>query len=141
MRELIAKWMAAFTGLLVCILAVLFALIQNQPTPSVGASAPGGVAHPGVRAQAPSKLSRDDIDAELGRTVYDLLRCRTCHSIAGEGNRRNPLDGVGNRLDAEEIREWVLAPGEIDPDIMKPDFTFLSTDQVNLLVKYIQSLK
>ena len=141
MRELIAKLMAMLTGLLVCILAVLFALIQNQGQKTAGSPSMVNESFSEAGKEMPSRPIRDKIDLELGRTIYVTLKCGTCHSVAGEGNRRNPLDGAGKRLDEEEIRQWVLAPGEIDPDIRKPDYSYLSQDQLDLLVNYIQSLK
>ena len=141
MRELLAKWMAGLTALMVCILAVLFAFIQNPGGTGAVGVIPAVEDLPGWDRDAPSRLIHDSIDIELGKALYATLRCRGCHSIGGEGNRRNPLDGAGSRLDAGEVRQWVLAPGEIDPDIRKPDYTFLSEDQVTLLVKYIMSLK
>jgi mono/diheme cytochrome c family protein len=140
MRILLAKWMALLTGILVFMMAILFALVQNQPAPSAGVPVPESVDQPRSDLQETAEISRDKIDAALGQVVYDLLGCRSCHSIAGEGNRRNPLDGAGKNLTSEEIREWILAPDKMDPNIRKPDYTFLSPDQVNLLVKYIKSL-
>ena len=32
--------------------------------------------------------------------------CARCHSIAGKGNPRRPLDGVGARRNAAELRDW-----------------------------------
>ena len=141
MRELLAKWMAALTGLLVCILAVLFALIQNQDQKTAGSPSMVNESFSEEGKEMPSRPVRDKIDLELGRTIYLILKCGTCHSVAGEGNLRNPLDGAGKRLDEEEIRHWVLAPGDFDPDIRKPDYSYLSRDQLYLLVNYIQSLK
>jgi len=141
MRELLAKWMAALTGLLVCILAVLFALIQNQDQKTAGSPSMVNENFSEGGKEMPAPPIRDKIDLELGRTVYVILKCGTCHSVAGEGNRRNPLDGVGKRLRAGEIREWIVSPGDIDPDIRKPDYSYLSQDQLDLLVNYIQSLK
>ena len=141
MRELIAKWMAMLTGLMVCILAVLFALIQNQDQKTAGSPSMVNESLSEEGEEMPSRPIHDKIDLELGRTIYLILKCETCHSVAGEGNLRNPLDGAGKRLEEEEIRQWVLVPREIDPDIRKPDYTYLSNDQVDLLIKYIQSLK
>jgi len=141
MREMIAVWMAVMTGILVCVLAVQFALIQNQASRSPDLMTPGVVEKTTVILPTPITHTRDTLDLELGRALYDLLRCRACHSIKGEGNRRNPLDGAGKKLNEEEIRQWILAPGEIDPGTGKPDYTYLSQEQVKLLVKYIQSLK
>src|SRR5690606_16194819 len=46
-----------------------------------------------------------------GRTVYNDQGCATCHSIAGAGNPRYPLDGVGTRWELEEIRAWITGAG------------------------------
>ena len=141
MRELIAKWMAALTGLLVCILAVLFTLIQNQDQKTAGSPSMVNESFPEEGKEMPSRPIHDKIDLELGRTIYVTLKCGTCHSVAGEGNLRNPLDGVGNDLSTQEIREWIVSPGDIDPDIRKPDYSYLSQDQLDLLVKYLKSLE
>jgi hypothetical protein len=140
-RELMAIWMAVVTGLMVIVLAVLFALIQNPgPTFRVPSISPEKDL-PGEGAQMPSRFFHDEIDIELGKVLYDTLKCRTCHSVGGEGNRRNPLDGAGSRLETDEIRQWIVSPREIDPDVRKPDYSHLSEDQVDLLVKYVRSLR
>jgi len=141
MREMIAVWIAVMTGILVCVLAVQFALIQNQATRSPGIMTPVDVEKKTANLPVSITHTRETLDLELGRALYDLLRCRACHSIKGEGNRRNPLDGAGKQLNEEEIRQWILAPGEIDPGTGKPDYTYLSQEQVKLLVKYVKSLK
>jgi uncharacterized protein (TIGR01732 family) len=30
-----------------------------------------------------------------------------CHSIAGAGNKKGPLDKVGTKLSADDIRAWI----------------------------------
>ena len=45
-----------------------------------------------------------------GAKVYASQKCMICHSIAGAGNKKLPLDNVGAKLSAEQIREWVLDP-------------------------------
>src|SRR5262245_31482845 len=52
-------------------------------------------------------------DADLvkkGQAVYSAQKCQTCHSIGGKGNKQNPLDGVGKKLSADEIRQWIVDP-------------------------------
>lgn len=78
---------------------------------------------------------------ELGAKVYEEQRCRLCHSIAGEGNKRNPLDGVGSRLDEAAIRKWIVAPAEMDPKVKKKAYDSLAAEQLDALVRYMQSLK
>ena len=42
-----------------------------------------------------------------GREVYALQKCALCHSISGIGGKKMPLDGVGSKLDSEEIKKWI----------------------------------
>jgi len=141
MRKVLAKWMAVLTGLLVCTLAVLFALIQNPGHELAAVILSEKRTLPERDKEQPSRWTNDKIDLELGRTIYRILKCRTCHSIAGDGNRGNPLDGAGGRLTAREIHDWIVSPDDFDPDILKPDYSYLSQDHLNLLVNYIGSLK
>lgn len=75
-----------------------------------------------------------------GREVYVEQDCSMCHSIAGEGSPRYPLDGVGSRLDADEIRLWIVDPQEARPGVRKPAFDDLPEPEVDALVAYLQSL-
>lgn len=49
---------------------------------------------------------------EAGMKVYAAQKCSICHSIAGQGNKKLPLDTVGAKLTADQIREWIVAPVE-----------------------------
>ena len=116
MRILFAKLLVGVTGLLIVVFALVFAVIQNPtddaqvvapdqgrlPTPEAGLGAPATKDTNGPAPQA-DPIAR-------GRTVYAEQRCRACHSIAGEGNTRSPLDGVGGRLTEKQIRLWSVAP-------------------------------
>ena len=53
-------------------------------------------------------------DAEKGKAVYAAQKCSMCHGIAGAGGKTNPLDGVGKKLSAADIRAWIVTPKEID---------------------------
>lgn len=76
---------------------------------------------------------------EPGKKIFEREGCPMCHSIGGAGNRRNPLDGVGKRLDAARIRTWILAPQEIRPGIAKKGYK-LSEPDLDALVRYLGSL-
>lgn len=96
MRELWARAIALLTGGLVVALAAVFAYHQN----------PAGA--PRAPAAPPSPL------IETGRAVYAAQGCARCHAIAGQGNPRAPLDGVGARLGEPALRRWITphaAPG------------------------------
>jgi len=47
---------------------------------------------------------------ETGAKVYADHKCAVCHSVAGKGNTKGSLDGVGSKLTADEIREWIVDP-------------------------------
>ena len=49
-------------------------------------------------------------DAKKGEQVYAAQKCSTCHSIAGKGKKTNPLDGVGAKLSADDIKQWIVDP-------------------------------
>ena len=46
-------------------------------------------------------------DARAGEKVYAEQKCSVCHAIGGKGNAKGPLDDVGSKLTAEEIRAWI----------------------------------
>ena len=131
MRLLLAKTLALVTGILVVLLSMLFALVQQPSSEQL----PG---------QTQERLS-DSADTSsmliLGKQVVDEERCRTCHSIGGVGNRRHHLDGVGSRLTEQETRTWIIAPREMKPGVIKPAYGHLPQAQIDALVKYIMSLK
>ena len=48
--------------------------------------------------------------ADKGAAVYAAQKCSMCHSLDGKGQAKGPLDGVGTKLTAEEIRLWIVDP-------------------------------
>ncbi len=145
MRELLAKRIALATGLLAIVAAVGFAAWQNrvrrpEPPPPASARPAGPPIGPPV----------GPIDAQAiakGRAIYERELCATCHSIAGEGNTRRPLDGVGARLSAEEVRRWIAPPPEMESKLparvfqAKQQFRQLSADELDALAQYLGSLR
>ena len=51
--------------------------------------------------------------AEKGAAVYAASKCGTCHALDGKGMAKGPLDGVGSKLTADEIRAWIVTPAEM----------------------------
>jgi len=142
MRILFAKLLVAVTGLLIVVLAILFAVLRS-PTDDAHLAAPeqvtqttpeAGVVAPTTKdanSQAPQAAT-----IARGRAVYAEQRCRVCHSIEGEGNTRSPLDGVGGRLTEREIRRWIVAPQDMNPAVAKRGYQ-LSEEDLNALVAYL----
>ena len=91
-------------------------------------------------------LAQDVTTTERGQALYADQRCRLCHSIGDEGNKRGPLDGVGERLSAEELELWLVDPQQMTektgatrkPDM--PAYTRLSQEEIDVLVAYMLSL-
>ena len=81
-----------------------------------------------------------------GATVYADQKCSVCHSIAGKGNTKGPLDGVGSKLSADDIRAWMTDAKAMTAKTKatrKPEMKVyaLPKDEVDALVTYILSLK
>jgi mono/diheme cytochrome c family protein len=58
----------------------------------------------------PGTAYSQDQAAAKGMEVFTTQKCNTCHSIGGKGAKKGPLDDVGSRLTAAEIRQWLIDP-------------------------------
>lgn len=84
---------------------------------------------------------------DLGQKVYAAEKCIICHSIAGKGNKRGILDGVGTKLSGDELHQWVVNAAEMAAKtkatrkpVMK-SYAHLSKADAAALVAYMQTLK
>ena len=76
----------------------------------------------------------------LGEEVYKANKCAVCHSIAGVGNTKGPLDGIGKRLTPQQIREAIVNPkASLRKPNMKP--VILPEEKLNVLISYLSGLK
>jgi mono/diheme cytochrome c family protein len=104
-----------------------------------------GVLALGLVAQA---ASAQDTKIEKGMKVYADQKCAMCHSVAGKGNAKGSLDGVGTKLTVEEIRQWIVDPvamiaktkAERKP-LMTNKYAALPKEDLDALVAYVVSLK
>jgi mono/diheme cytochrome c family protein len=87
-------------------------------------------------------------DAKKGAEVYTAQKCQMCHAIAGKGNKSNPLDGVGAKLSADDIKQWITHPAEATAKAkstkkppMPAKYGGLPAADLEALVAYMQSLK
>ena len=102
-----------------------------------------------LAAGAPALMAaRDDAQVKRGQEVYTAQKCQLCHGIAGKGNKNNPLDGVGAKLSAEDIRQWLTHPTEAAAKAkstkkppMPDKYGKLPAADLDALVAYMQSLK
>lgn len=85
--------------------------------------------------------------AERGQTVYAGNKCAMCHSIAGKGNAKGPLDDVGAKRTPEELRQWLINPAEMTGKTKAtrkppmPSYAKLPKEDVEALVAYLKTLK
>lgn len=101
----------------------------------------------GVLLTTVGAASAQNAQVAAGEKLYTTQKCAVCHSVAGVGNKKGPLEGVGAKLSADEIRQWIVdAPtmttktkAERKP-AMK-GYPNLSKADVDALVAYVQSLK
>lgn len=83
----------------------------------------------------------------MGKEVYDEQACSLCHPIAGEGDPRYPLDGIGARRSAEFIRTYIAPTEEIRSSFpgetysMKQPYHELPEDEMNAPVDYLRSVR
>jgi mono/diheme cytochrome c family protein len=137
MRERWARLLALSTGVVVLLLAAVFASVQN---PLGSASAQAGAPSPAAASGAPP-------DTAAGRAVFDAQDCARCHAIAGQGSPRSPLDGVGSRLSGEEIRQWIVGADAVKDDLSpralaaKQAYASLPAAELDALVAYLQGLR
>ena len=89
-----------------------------------------------------------DDAVKKGEQVYAAQKCQTCHSIAGKGKKQNPLDGVGKKLSADDIKAWIVTPVEMTKksgSTKKPPmpnrYSKLPAADIDGLVAYLASLK
>ena len=90
-------------------------------------------------------------DVEKGKQVYASAnpKCTMCHSIAGTGNAKGPLDDVGSKLSAADIKAWIRTPKEMTAKAKaerKPVMTVYGADKISdadleALTAYLSSLK
>jgi len=88
---------------------------------------------------------------DKGSKIFSEHGCPMCHSIAGKGNAKGPLDDVGLKLKPEEIRGWITDPAgsaakakaERKPPMsaMQAKFKDLSKQDLDDLVAYLASQK
>jgi mono/diheme cytochrome c family protein len=81
-----------------------------------------------------------------GEQAYAAQKCSLCHSIAGKGNAKGVLDGVGAKLKPAEIREWIVDAKGMTAKTKaprKPEMKqySLPNDEIDALVTYLSALK
>jgi mono/diheme cytochrome c family protein len=99
-----------------------------------------------VLAAVAHPASAQDAKAQQGAALFTAQKCTMCHSVAGKGNPKGPLDNITAKNKAEHIRAWVTDPegmraktNATRTPAMKP--VKLSPEQVDALVAYLTSVQ
>lgn len=96
---------------------------------------------------APAASAQDGAAVARGEKVFAAQKCSICHAVADKGNKKGPLDDVGSRLSADEIRQWVTdapvmaAKANAQRKPAMKAFTSIATNDLDDLVAYVHSLK
>jgi mono/diheme cytochrome c family protein len=82
-----------------------------------------------------------------GQKVFEAQKCSLCHSVGGKGNAKGPLDDVGSKYSAAELKLWITSPSDMAKKVnatRKPpmkSYASLPAADVDALVAYLQTLK
>jgi sulfur oxidation c-type cytochrome SoxX len=90
--------------------------------------------------------------AQGWRILFDqrLGNCVACHSIPDAQGKKSgiqstfgpALDGVASRLQADNLRQWVVDARRINPNTLMPPFgLILSADQIEDALAALQTLR
>jgi mono/diheme cytochrome c family protein len=97
---------------------------------------------------ATAAAAQDAAKIKKGQEVYTAQKCQVCHAVAGKGSKANPLDGVGAKLSADDIKQWITHPTEAAAKAkstkkppMPAKYGSLPAADLDGLVAYLQSLK
>jgi mono/diheme cytochrome c family protein len=92
--------------------------------------------------------AQDDAQIKKGQEIYAAQKCSTCHQIAGKGKATSVLDGVGKKLSADEIKQWIVNPKEMTAKakstkkpVMPAKWAKMPAADVDALTAYMLSLK
>jgi mono/diheme cytochrome c family protein len=97
-------------------------------------------------ALSTTAAAQDKATIAHGEKVFASQKCTMCHSIAGKGNAKGPLDNAG-RLSDEDLRQWMLAPrvmAEKSKSTRKPimpEYTKLPKEDLDALIAFMKTLK
>ena len=91
-------------------------------------------------------VAAQDAKVAKGEKLFVDQKCTLCHSIGDKGNKKGPLDGVGTKLKADEIHDWITDAKGMTAKTKatrKPEMKAyaLPKEDVDALVAYLSTLK
>jgi mono/diheme cytochrome c family protein len=104
-----------------------------------------------VGAAVVAVAAQDPKLVDEGKKLYTAQKCADCHTIGGKGGRlmkNSPLDSVGSKLPAADIKKWLTHPAEMEAKLEKPKKPSMSSKkyalkdpEVEALTAYMLTLK
>lgn len=99
-----------------------------------------------VTGWATGASAQDKAKVEQGAALFTSQKCTMCHAVAGKGNAKGALDGVGAKLSEADMKAWLTDPEGMrtktnatrTPPMKKQP---LSPAQVDALAAYMGTLK
>lgn len=101
----------------------------------------------GILLAGSASVAAAQAQIEEGQKVFAAQKCSICHSIAGKGNAKGVLDGVGTKHSPDAIRQWIVNAPEMATKAKaerKPPmkaYASLPKNELDALVAYLASLK
>lgn len=87
-------------------------------------------------------------DAKITRGIqlYADQKCAMCHSIAGKGNAKGPLDDMGTKYSVADLKAWIVDATGMTVKTKSPRKPAMKNyplppEDVDALVAYMASLK
>ena len=83
--------------------------------------------------------------SDRGARVYAAQKCARCHSLDGKDANKRPLDTIGTRITAEEIRLWIVDPIDMAKKTEPPhratmkSYKHLRKEDLEALVAFLAS--
>jgi mono/diheme cytochrome c family protein len=97
-----------------------------------------GLGVTGLRAEEAAKP--DAAKVAKGQQVYTAQHCSMCHSIAGKGNPKTPLDDCGGKMTAEEMKKYIANPKSVKANSKMKAYSTLTAEELDALVTYLGTL-
>jgi cytochrome c2 len=82
-----------------------------------------------------------DAGLDHGKEVYAMQKCALCHSISGIGGKKQPLDGVGSKLKAEDIKKWIRTPKAMKTNTTMKSYPNLPEKDLSDLTTFLMTLR
>jgi len=99
---------------------------------------------PTATAQARVEIESKEMSPQIlkGLQIFQQQGCAACHSVKGSGGAAGPdLTTVGSKRTADWLKDYIVNPRKYFPNTPMPAYNWLSEEDLDALVKYLETLK